>query len=281
MDKLLLIDGHHMLFKMFYGMPSRIMGKENKPIQAIVGFLGAMIKILKHVEPSYVFVIFDGENGSDRTVIDSQYKKNRIDYHLVEEQNNPFSQLDGIKNVLDYLKIKYCETDGIEADDLIAGYVSKYQEELEIYIVSNDTDFLQLINSNVYLYIYRGKNTIIYDEDKVIEKYGVKPSQFVDYKILVGDQSDHIKGVPKIGMKTAVRLLNKYQNITNIIKNIEDIFPLYIQLSLKENIDRIRINRKLIELTKKVFIPMKLKEMSYSNMNEWKTMKILKEMDIL
>ena len=107
MEKLLIIDGSNLLFQMFFGMPARIVNNQGKAIQGTLGFVGAMLKIIRKVEPSHMFVVFDGEHENERCDLDSEYKANRIDYSTVGEEENPFSQLQDVYNALDYLGIKH------------------------------------------------------------------------------------------------------------------------------------------------------------------------------
>lgn len=283
MERLLLVDGHNLLFQMFYGMPAKILGKDNKPIHAIVGFLGALLKIIKNIEPSNIVVIFDGESGSNRAEINPEYKANRTDYTDIEEIDNPFSQLEDIMKSLEYINIRYFETiNGFEADDVIASYVKMYREKMKIFIVSNDTDFLQLIDKNVSLYVYRGKNTVIYDEEKMFERYGVKSAMFADYKALVGDKSDNLKGVPKVGPKTAAKLINQYGGVHNILENLTNIQLPSIKATLNENIARAKVNLDLIKLTGNAPLPFLIDDIIYNYNNEKSaTMKILKDTGIV
>lgn len=283
MERLLLVDGHNLLFQMFYGMPAKILGKDNKPIHAIVGFLGALLKIIKNIEPSNIVVIFDGESGSNRAEINPEYKANRTDYTDIEEIDNPFSQLEDIMKSLEYINIRYFETvNGFEADDVIASYVKTYREKMKIFIVSNDTDFLQLIDKNVSLYVYRGKNTVIYDEEKVFERYGVKSAMFADYKALVGDKSDNLKGVPKVGPKTATKLINEYGGVHSILENLINIQLPSIKATLNENIARVKVDLDLIKLTGNAPLPFLIHDTIYNYNNEKSaTMKILKDTGIV
>ena len=123
--KLLIVDGSNLLFQMFYGMPARIIGAEGKAIQGTLGFVGALLKMIRAVSPTHVFVAFDGECENARTEIDSDYKANRPDYQDVPEEETPFSQLPDIFRALDYLGIRYAETVCCEADDWVAGYARR------------------------------------------------------------------------------------------------------------------------------------------------------------
>lgn len=283
MEKLLLVDGHNLLFQMFYGIPAKIIGKNNKPIHGTIGFIGALLKIIKNIDPSNIIVIFDGERGSSRVEINPEYKANRINYADVEETDNPFSQLDDIMKTLEYINIRFFETtDGFEADDVIASYVRMYREKMKIFIVSNDTDFLQLIDKNVSVYVYRGKKTIIYDEEKVHERYGIESTWFADYKTLIGDNADNLKGVPKVGPKTAAKLINQFGGVHNILGNLESIQPPSIKAALNENITRIKNNFRLIKLDGDATVPYLVDEITYHyDDKKTSTMKIIKDMGMI
>lgn len=281
-NKILLVDGHVLLFQMFYGMPSRIVGKNGKSIHAVIGFTGALLKMIRIMNPSHVLVIFDGENGTNKVELDKDYKANRIDYSTVKEEDNPFSQLGVIKEVLNYLNIKHYDTlDENETDDHIASYVKKYKKDSKIYIASKDTDFLQLIDDNVSVYMYYGKNSINYTYDKVIEKYNIKPSDFAFYKALVGDNTDNIKGVSKIGPKTAVNLINEYGTLENMLEKINSILKLSIRNAIESNQQRIIKNLELIKLSRDVNMPFELKDIAFEFDEELSTMVILRKLNII
>ncbi len=282
MEKLMLVDGHNLLFQMFFGMPAVIYGKENKPVHAVVGFVGALLKIIKQVEPSHVLVLFDSEKGSSRGELNPAYKANRIDYTKVADADNPFLQLADIMKALDHMKIKYHEAEGCEADDIIASYVKKYREHMQICIVSKDTDFLQLVDQNVSQFIYRGKDSFLYDREKVLERFGVQAEWFADYKSLMGDKADNIKGVPKVGGKTAAKLLSKHKGIEELLANVDSIEPPRIKAAIQEHKDRIRCNMELIQLKGGENLPYELQELSYDvAMESPGTINILKDLQIM
>ena len=140
------------------------------------------------------------------------------------------SQIPIAKEVLDALKIPVFARDGVEADDLIATICTKaieQEKDVEVYILSGDLDNLQLVNKNVKVYtLGKGiKDTIIYDDDKVKERFGVFPSQMADLKALMGDQSDNIPGVEGVGKKTAAEIIQKYGDIKSFMKSLPQIRP--------------------------------------------------------
>jgi len=247
MKRIVLIDGHNLLFRMFYGIPAPIKNSKGKDIRGLIGFIGSLKKIADKFKPYSLYVIFDSETSKNSNLaIDNGYKANRIDYSNIVEEENPFSQLSLIKKALAYLNISYLEVENNETDDLIASIVSKITNEYEYIIVSTDSDFIQLIDNNVFLYVPRGKNSLLYNKKGVIKKYNVAPEKYVIFKALVGDKSDNIKGVKGIGNITAAKIL-KYNSIQEFISNNS-----YSRLSniLLLNKEVIIKNQKLIELNK-------------------------------
>ena len=265
MDKLLIIDGSNLLFQMFFGMPARIVNSEGKAIQGTLGFVGALLKIIRIVEPTHILVVFDGEHENSRCEIDADYKANRTDYSMVDEEENPFSQLPDVYKALEYLGINYIETTNCEADDMIASYALSFCDDTDIVISSFDSDFFQLVSERVSILRYRGIKTTICSSQYIIEKYGVYPDQYAYFKSLVGDTADNIKGADKIGVKTAASLLRTFGTLENIISNAENIDKPSIKKSIVENTDRIRKNYELIRLEKNQLLPYDKCELVFLN----------------
>lgn len=174
MKRIILIDGHNLLFRMFYGIPASIRNSKGKDIKGLIGFIGSLKKLVDQFKPYSLYVIFDSETSKNSNLaIDKEYKSNRIDYSSICEEENPFSQLPLIKKALKYLNISYLEVENNEADNFICSIVSKPTNEYQYIIVSTDTDFIQLIDNNVFLYVPRGKKSILYKRKEVIKKYSV------------------------------------------------------------------------------------------------------------
>jgi DNA polymerase-1 len=182
---------------------------------------------------------------------------------------------------LEQLSIKYYITDGFEADDVISSYIIQCRNQMEIFIVSNDSDFFQLVDENVSVYVYRGKNSVTYDENRVYDKYYIKPEQMADYKALCGDKCDNIKGMPRIGPKTAVKLLNQFGSINAILNNLSSISSLYIRSALADNIYRIKTNIEIIKLSSKAPIPFVIDDLENKRNHEnIPVMKLLREIGV-
>lgn len=280
-NKLLLIDGHNLLFQMFYGMPNKIEGKNGRSIEGIWGFTGALLKIINQVNPTHMLVIFDGEQELNRKKESESYKKNRVDYTKIEEDKNPFSILPDIKAVLEELQIKYFETkDGFETDDYIKEYCNRYAKNSEIIISSWDTDYISLVTDNITLLTYKGKSSCFYNPEKVENKWKIKPEYFADYKALVGDASDSIAGIPRIGPKMAASLINEFGSVENILKNIENIKKDSIRLTLDIFSNDLLSNIKLIRLEGTGSIPFSLEEIKIPEITR-KTKEILTSLELI
>ena len=264
MKKILLVDGCNLLFQMFFGMPSRIINENGKAIQGTLGFVGALLKIIRMTKPSYVAVLFDGESHNPRVDVDAEYKANREDYSKVAEEENPFLQLPDIYAALDFLGICHAETVDCEADDWMAGYVLRYIEE-EFVIASFDSDFFQLISDRVTVLRYRGEKSVFCDVAYLQDKFNISPDRYADFKSLTGDTADNIKGAEKVGPKTASELVNKFGSLEEILGRAEEIKKPSVRESVRRDADRLRINYRLIKLDGTDELPFTLEELAWQD----------------
>ena len=265
MEKLLLVDGSNLLFQMFYGMPARILNHEGKAIQGTLGFVGALLKIVRMVQPTHVAVLFDGKCENERKNIDADYKANRPDYSQVPEEETPFSQMPDVHKALDYLGIARAETTDCETDDWIAGYVRNYGGEMDIVIVSQDSDFFQLITDHVNVLRYRGDKTVVCDVAYIREKLGVEPTQYAEYKSLTGDNADNIRGAEKIGPKTAAALMKEFGSLERLINHTQEIKKPSVRQSIVKDADRLRKNYQLIALSGAEKLPFSMDRMVFED----------------
>lgn len=267
MNRLLLVDGSNLLFQMFFGMPARIVNAEGKAIQGTLGFVGALLKIIRLTKPTHIAVLFDGEHENERTSINANYKANRTDYSQTPEEETPFSQLPDVYAALDFMGIRHAETTVCETDDWMAAYALTSDPDTEIIISSFDSDFFQLITERVSVLRYRGEKTILCTPAYIQEKFGILPSQYADFKALTGDPSDNIKGANKIGPKTAAALLRQFDTLDRILYNAEQIAKPSIRRSIMENAERLQKNQRLIRLTGEAELPYALNELQYTTTN--------------
>ena len=223
MDKLVLVDGNSIMNRAFYGiMGSRMLTtKDGTYTNAVYGFLAILFKLLEDVKPEYLVVAFDLKAPTARHKLYEGYKANRkgMPDELAE-------QMPIIKEVLRAMNIDIVEMEGYEADDVL-GTLSRYGEKqgLEVTILSGDRDTFQLATDNITIRIPHTKGgkteTDQYNREKIIEKYGLEPKQLIDVKGLQGDSSDNIPGVPGVGEKTALSLIQKYGSIENLYDKLE------------------------------------------------------------
>ncbi len=279
MDRLLVVDGSNLLFQMFYGMPERIRNREGRPIQGTLGFVGALLKILRMTAPTHAAVLFDGEHENDRARLDGDYKANRVDYSRVPEEDSPFSQLPDIRGALDLLGLRHAETADCEADDWMAGYALTYGRDGDVVIASQDSDLFQLITDRVRILRYRGKRTVLCDREYIRGKLGIEPSQYADFKALTGDPADHIRGIGGVGPKTAAALLRQFGDLEGILANAERITKPSVRSAVMENADRAKTNYCLIRLGNRGDLPFEMEELRWRD-SGFTTGRVLEEIGL-
>lgn len=276
---LLLVDGSNLLFQMFYGMPARIAGKDGKPIQGTLGFVGALLKIIRRVNPTHILVLFDGQGVNDRAELLDDYKANRTDYSTVAEEENPYSQLGDIYSALDCMKICRSECAGYEVDDVLAAFAANNKAEFDIVISSFDSDFFQLIDDNIKILRYRGEKSVLCDLNWLKDKYGITPGQYVFFKALTGDTADNIKGVPGVGPKTAAQLVNTFVDAEDMLSHSDQITKPSVRKAVCQHSDRVQRNLQLIRLREDVPLPFEIEKLQYTDPG-YTTMEVLRLCDL-
>ena len=276
---LLLVDGSNLLFQMFYGMPARIAGKDGRPIQGTLGFVGALLKIIRRVSPTHVLVLFDGQGVNDRNKLLDDYKSNRVDYSTVDDEDNPYSQLGDICRALDCMGICHSECTGYEADDALASLTYEHRRGFDIVISSFDSDLFQLIDANVKILRYRGEKSVLCDLDWLKDKYGITPGQYVFFKALTGDTADNIKGVPGVGPKTAAQLVNTFADAEDMLSHSDQITKPSVRKAVCRHSDRVQRNLQLIRLREDVPLPFEIEKLQYTDRG-YTTMEVLRLCDL-
>ena len=244
MSKLVLIDGHSILNRAFYGVPD-LTNSEGLHTNAIYGFLNILFKILDEETPDYLTVAFDLSAPTFRHVMYQEYKGTRKP--MADELRQ---QVPVIKEVLTAMGIMCISKEGFEADDILGTLAKRAESEnIEVALVSGDRDLLQIATDVIKIRIPKtkaGKTEIedYYAKD-VVSVMGVTPKAFIDLKALMGDTADNIPGVPKVGQKTATELMVKYQSLDSIYDNLEEITKNSIRESLRENKDLAYLSQTL------------------------------------
>lgn len=223
MKILYLFDGSAFLYRSFFALPP-LTTSSGFPTGAIYGFLRSILAILKTEKPNYMAIAFDLPTPTQRKLAYSEYKSQR------PPTPDPLKvQIPVIKELINLLGIKLLEMPGYEADDLIAYLTQKAKREgFRVKIYSPDKDVLQLVEGSQVVVI----NPIseeVFDENKVIEKFGVPPQKLADYLAIVGDKTDNIEGVKGVGPKTAINLLNTFGSVENILARWDEFKKLFPQ----------------------------------------------------
>lgn len=233
-QKMMLLDGHSILNRAFYGVPD-LTNSQGLHTNAVYGFLNIMFKIIEEEAPDFLTVAFDVHAPTFRHGIFKEYKGTRKP--MPEELRE---QVPVMKKMLQAMDICIVEKAGLEADDILGTLAKRAEKEgIEVALVSGDRDLLQIASEHIKIRIPKTKSGKTEIEDyyaKDVEaKYQVTPLQFIDLKALMGDTADNIPGVPKVGEKTATELMVQYGSLENIYANVEDITKKSIRESLKDN----------------------------------------------
>lgn len=264
-NKIVLIDGHSILNRAFYGLPD-LTNAEGLHTNAVYGFLTIMFKILEEEKPDYLTVAFDVHAPTFRHEMYAEYKGTRKP--MAEELRQ---QVPVIKEVLHAMGVVTIECPGLEADDLL-GTLSKRCEEqgMEVSIISGDRDLLQLATEHVKIRIPKTKqgrtDVEDYYADDVKERYQVTPREFIDLKALMGDSSDNIPGVPSIGEKTATKIITEYHSIENAHEHAGEIKPPRASKALTEHWDMAVMSKELATINVTADFPYELEEARLGNL---------------
>ena len=263
--KLVLIDGHSILNRAFFGLPD-LTNAEGLHTNAVYGFLNILFKILEEEQPEYLTVAFDVHAPTFRHKMFDAYKGTRKP--MAEELRQ---QVPLMKEMLRAMGVTVIEKEGLEADDLL-GTIAKRSEAAgyEVSVVSGDRDLLQLASDHIKIRIPKTKRTGTEIEDyntkEVLEKYQVTPLQFIDVKALMGDTADNIPGVPGIGEKTATNLIVAYGSIENAYAHVEEIKPNRAKEMLKEHYDMAQLSKTLATIKIDADIPYDISEARIGNL---------------
>lgn len=244
MDKLVLIDGHSILNRAFYGVPD-LTNSEGLHTNAVYGFLNIMFRILEEEKADHLAVAFDLSKPTFRHLKYEAYKGTRKPMPKELHEQVPL-----MKEVLAAMGIPILTLEGFEADDILGTVAKRCQAQgIEVSVVSGDRDLLQLSDTHIKIRIPRTSRGVTevkdyYPED-VEREYKVKPLEFIDVKALMGDASDNIPGVPSIGEKTATSLIETYKSIENAYAHLDDIKPPRAQKALREHYDMAQMSKDL------------------------------------
>ncbi len=275
--KLILIDGNAIIHRSYHALPP-LMTKSGELVNAVYGFASTILSVIFKFQPDYILATFDLAGPTFRHEEYKEYKATRT-----KAPDELYAQIERVKEVVSAMGIPIYEKAGFEADDVIGTMIRKSENDyadIENIIVTGDLDTVQLVSEKTQVYTMRRglTDSVMYDEAKVFERYGLKPSQIIDYKGLRGDPSDNILGVKGIGEKTASSLLQKYGTIEGVYENLNEI-----KGSVKEKLERDKMqaiqSKSLATIRTDVPVELNLEEAKTHEFDRQKLVKLFQELN--
>ncbi|WP_181164182.1 DNA polymerase I [Microbacterium foliorum] len=251
---LMVVDGHSLAYRAFFALPvENFTTKDNQHTNAIYGFLSMLVNLIKAEQPTHMAIAFDTSRHSFRTDVYPEYKATRS-----ESPQEFKGQIPLLQDCLAAMSIPVLTKEGVEADDILATLAAQGAEQgYDVLVVSGDRDTIQLVTDDVTL-LYPSVQGVSqlkrYDPTTVQERYGVRPEQYPDIAALVGETSDNLPGVPKVGEKTAVKWLTQFGSLDDLLERSEEIKGV-VGGNLREHIEDVRRNRRLNRLLTDVELP--------------------------
>ena len=274
--RLVLLDGHALAYRAYFALPPNLSTRDGELTSGTFGFASMLLKVLQELKPDYIAVTFD-VGRTFRHDLSTEYKATRA-----KMPDELAVQMNRIRELVAAFNIPVFELDGYEADDVL-GTLSRQAAEqgIETIIVTGDTDAFQLIDDRVKVYTSgrQFSETKLYDEAAIVERYGLKPRQLVDFKSLTGDKSDNIPGVAGIGEKTAAQLLQKYGTLEGIYEHLDEIENKRVRTALEQGREAAFQSRKLVQIVRDAPIQLNLDACRVSNYNREKVVALFRDLE--
>ncbi len=242
-ERLMLLDGYGLVYRGYFALPPLTTSK-GELVNGVFGFASIVLRGIQDLQPDYLAVSFDLPGPTFRHEQYADYKATRV--KMPDDLRDQFPK---VREVVKALRIPVYEMPGFEADDVIGTITDQldYRDDLETTIVTVDLDMLQLVTPRVRLMTTRSgvENTVIYDVDRIDERFGLRPDQMIDYKALKGDPTDNIPGVPGVGEKTAAKLIREFGTLDALFEGLDDVIPDKLRDKLREHRDQVFMGREL------------------------------------
>jgi len=276
---LLLFDGNALVHRAFHALPPLTVSRTGEMVNAVRGFAATLLKMLKENKPTYWAIAFDRPTPTFRHEKFADYKKQRppTPQELV-------NQIERVHQLVDAFYLPAFEVDGYEADDIL-GALSRQasQQGIDTIIVTGDNDMLQIVSPTVRVMSPRRSfnDTVIYDEAGVQDKYGIVPKQIADLKALTGDTSDNIPGIPGVGEKTAVKLLQQFGSLQEIYNRIDEVTSPRLQDLLREHKEQAFQNKELVTIVTDLPVSLNLDDCRVSAYDRNRVVDLFRELEFV
>jgi len=271
---LYLIDGTALVYRAFFAfIKNPLINSRGENTSATFGFTNTLLNLIRDHSPDYISIAFDTGRPTFRHEMYEQYKATRQ-----KMPSELIDQIPRVKEAVEALDINQIELDGYEADDIIGTLaVLGAKKGLEVIMVTGDKDFMQLVGPGISMYVPM-KNEVIKAEN-VEERYGIPPEKVIDLMGLMGDSSDNVPGIPKVGEKTAVELLKQFGSLDNVIEHCEDISKPSIRRSVGENSELAFLSRELVTIKTDVPVEINLDDLRFHAINLETTRDFFRKME--
>lgn len=263
--KIILIDGNSLVYRAFFALPTTLATSSGQVTNAVYGFTSMLLKLLKDEKPDALAVAFDS-GPSFRKEHFAEYKA-----HRPKTPDELSSQFPLVRELLRVLRIPIYELPGYEADDILASTAKRLSgPDSSVIIVTGDKDAFQLISDGIRVMTTKKgiSDIVVYDREKVIERYGVPPERFVDFLALKGDSSDNIPGVPGVGDKTASKLIQEFGSVDDMLERIDEIEGERLKKNIEEHVAEARLSKMLATLESDLPVEVDLEEMTVGGWEE-------------
>ena len=274
--KLVLIDGHALVYRAYFALPSTMATSKGELTNAVFGFASMLLKVLQDENPEYLAVTFD-VGRTFRHDDYAEYKANRAE--MPDDLRMQFGRIDQLLETFD---IPTYSAEGYEADDVLAALAGQAEKQgLQTVIVTGDTDTFQLVSPSVRV-MAPGRSfsdTVIYDEKRIRERYGLEPVQLIDYKALVGDTSDNVPGVRGVGAKTATKLLQEHGSVEDIYENLDTVSSSRFRTALEKGRDQAFLSKHLVTIVHDVPVSLDLEACKVKEMDRERVVELFRELE--
>ncbi len=272
MKSLYLVDVSNMFFRAFYAIP-RLTNSKGMPTNALYGFVGMSVKLLRENRPDYMAYCFDLPEATFRDELYADYKANRS-----EMPEDLVPQMPYIRQITELLGIPILEAKGFEADDVIGTLARQAQQKnIDAVIVSGDKDFAQLVGPHICL--YDTMKNVRYSEKEVREKWGIPPEKMIDYLSIVGDTSDNIPGIKGVGPKGACKLIEEYGSLESIYERVDEIKSESLRQKIKDSREAAFLAKKLVTIVTNVPLKFPINELAIKPVDVDKVKALFEELD--
>jgi DNA polymerase-1 len=276
---LVIVDGHGIIHRAYHALRDQplTVRRTGEPVGAVYGFANTLLSVLEELKPTHVAVALDPSGPTFRHEMDETYKA-----HRPPAPEDLHQQVARCEELVEAFNIPICRVEGYEADDVLGTLARQASAQgLETCLVTLDSDIVQLVRPGVHVYMYRPfqRDTVIYDEERARERYGVEPGQLPDLKGLMGDVSDNIPGVPDVGKVKATKLVQQFGSVENLYEHLEEVQPEKLRDNLRQHEEQARHSKSMATIAVDAPIDLDLKACELKPLNREKVLGLFRELE--